>query len=381
MAKNRLQGCEVVERAIWRNPKFRELGPDARLTFLWIITNDHTGASGVFPINPKRGALETGLGASRFGKAWAELTRSPHVRVDDQLDVAWVVKRMERTCISPNHWIGCRRHLERFTDCDWFPELVMMYPALEIAPEEGAAEAPTGAPPEGDTEGDTEAPIVRKSDSPVVRQSDSPPHTIPSSGARTAPKAEGPPAGGGEAVESEVVKTAGRKRVLRVPTGFYEWVRLEWNRRCAAFGMIERKVKLTAKLKAAVHDRWKECEDRAAWEGAFLACSQDEWWLGQNDRNWTGSIESFLREKHFDRFVNEGAGARTRRSIELDKSGTREDRIEGLVDDYVIDPDLALPSGFAGGHPGSLAREGKIKEAEAAKVALRKYMMDDWRFE
>lgn len=55
----------MIDTATWDDPWFAELEPDAKLMFLYLLTNRRSTAAGAFEITVRHMAFETGLGVDR----------------------------------------------------------------------------------------------------------------------------------------------------------------------------------------------------------------------------------------------------------------------------------------------------------------------------
>ena len=50
-----------VHTKIWKDPDFEEYSKDQKLVFLYLITNEQTTESGIYPVTPKTVSNETGI--------------------------------------------------------------------------------------------------------------------------------------------------------------------------------------------------------------------------------------------------------------------------------------------------------------------------------
>lgn len=64
---------EDIDNAIWGDPEFEALSPDAKLLYLWSFTNSQCNMAGVYKVSVARMAGETGLNTARTEKALAQL--------------------------------------------------------------------------------------------------------------------------------------------------------------------------------------------------------------------------------------------------------------------------------------------------------------------
>jgi hypothetical protein len=108
-----------VLAATWTDPQFLDLGTDARLLFLWALTNGRA-ACGLYPASvlDLERALGEGQGArgARVVHALAQLGRKPQLLYDDDNEVLWLVNRARHANASPraarlmrSEWESCPR--------------------------------------------------------------------------------------------------------------------------------------------------------------------------------------------------------------------------------------------------------------------------------
>ena len=77
---------EDIDNAIWADPDFLDLSPDAKLLYVWSFTNSHCNMAGLYKVAERTMRAETGLAPGRLSKAIAELTASDFWRTHE----AWV---------------------------------------------------------------------------------------------------------------------------------------------------------------------------------------------------------------------------------------------------------------------------------------------------
>ena len=70
---------ETVEKAIWADPEFEALPPDAKLLYLWAFTNPLCGLAGIYKVSEIRMQRDTGLPGARASKALAQLADATFV--------------------------------------------------------------------------------------------------------------------------------------------------------------------------------------------------------------------------------------------------------------------------------------------------------------
>jgi hypothetical protein len=90
----------TVDCATWDDPWFAELAPNAKLLFLYLLTNRRATACGVFEISARAIAFETGLDAAAVKPALAAL--SPKIQWWPDLQVIWVRNFFKRQRANSN---------------------------------------------------------------------------------------------------------------------------------------------------------------------------------------------------------------------------------------------------------------------------------------
>lgn len=120
MAKPGKGEWELFRKAVYRKPSYRELSTDARLLYLWSWTHEGAALNGLYEISPRK--LESALEhreapdpalRQRVGGALGELARKPLVLYDDDMEVLWVVGRVDHVNLSPTTAVRMRREWER----------------------------------------------------------------------------------------------------------------------------------------------------------------------------------------------------------------------------------------------------------------------------
>lgn len=85
----------TIDAAFWTDPKVRRLSSDARLLFLYLITNPHTHVSGIYYLSRGTIAHETGLTAKAVNTLSDTLSSAGFCGFDAESEVVWVKKMMK----------------------------------------------------------------------------------------------------------------------------------------------------------------------------------------------------------------------------------------------------------------------------------------------
>lgn len=100
---------------IWDDPWFVDLTPEARLTFIWLISNDKASVSGIYEFSIGRCARETGLSRNQVSDSIDAFIASDKVMIEG--DYIWVKKlRKYNDSGSPNAYKRIMTDLEMLPD-------------------------------------------------------------------------------------------------------------------------------------------------------------------------------------------------------------------------------------------------------------------------
>jgi hypothetical protein len=119
----------TIDTATWDDPWFAELQPDAKLLFLYFITNRRTTACGAFQITERAMLFETGFDSTRLHTSLKAITAKVSWWSEHQ--TIWVRNfyRHQRANSNERFTISARRALVAFapavvdTVCNAYPEL------------------------------------------------------------------------------------------------------------------------------------------------------------------------------------------------------------------------------------------------------------------
>lgn len=89
-----------IDTGTWDDPWFADLDPDAKLLFLYMLTNRRSTASGVYEITRRAMAFETGLDLKRVDAALESI--SSRVQWWPELQLVWVRNFLRHQAVSPN---------------------------------------------------------------------------------------------------------------------------------------------------------------------------------------------------------------------------------------------------------------------------------------
>ncbi len=175
----------MVDTGTWDDPWFAELEPDAKLLFLYLLTNLRSTPAGAFEITLRAMAFETGLGGERIQALLS--TFGDRVVWWSELQIVWLRNFYRRQNPNEKFTISARRVLAsmpaevRERVCDVYPELDQPSDTRPIP-------VPTGI----DTHPLVTATVPVLEPAPAPAPPDAPPTPI-----RPAPKSSSPPSESG----------------------------------------------------------------------------------------------------------------------------------------------------------------------------------------
>lgn len=130
----------MIDCGTWDDPWFADLSPDAKLLFLYLITNRRSTAAGAFEITLRAIAFETGLDSKRVQAALDAF--GDRVRWWPDHQVIWVRNFYKRQAANEKFMISAQRHVAELP-IDVQRAIAVVYPKL----------VPNGVSPETDTHG------------------------------------------------------------------------------------------------------------------------------------------------------------------------------------------------------------------------------------
>jgi len=127
----------TIQSQFWRDPKVRALSVDAKLLFLYLVTNDHSHISGIYYIPVTLIQHETTLSSKALREAFDSLTEASLVAYDTQTEVVWVINmlRHQTSYCGMNGKIirSVTNQLKTLHDSELIDCFVMFYSDLDIA--------------------------------------------------------------------------------------------------------------------------------------------------------------------------------------------------------------------------------------------------------
>jgi hypothetical protein len=127
-----VSGWAQVETRLWQDPAYVELGPDARLLFLWSWTSPDAAIGGLYVASMRQlgRALSPAYNAAvarRIEAAIDELARKPLLAYDFDTETVWLVNRARHSMRSPKVRVAIAREYERVPEGPLKLAFVMKY--------------------------------------------------------------------------------------------------------------------------------------------------------------------------------------------------------------------------------------------------------------
>ena len=130
----------TIDTALWTDAKVRALHPDAKLLFLYLITNTHTHVGGIYYLPDVVVAHETGLPLARIAELWDTLSIGYPgldgvglVRRDSENEVVWVVNMLRFQGRGPKVVRCVANHIKTLHKSVLIKEFLASYPDVKKA--------------------------------------------------------------------------------------------------------------------------------------------------------------------------------------------------------------------------------------------------------
>ena len=120
----------TIETSLWDDPRVRELMPDGKLLFVYLITNRHAHVSGIYYLPPPTAAYELGIPAKRYQYCIDTLSSAGLVTVDRVSSVIWVRNMLRYQAAGPKVMAGVAAHLLSLHNNPLIPQFLEAYPAV-----------------------------------------------------------------------------------------------------------------------------------------------------------------------------------------------------------------------------------------------------------
>ena len=121
----------AIDTSIWGDPWFTELSAEAKMVFMYLLTNERSTAAGIFDLSPRRMAFDIGIDQSTAESALAEC--SARVRWWPDHSIVWVVNFFRHQAVNDNFLKSAQRTYADLP-AEIRNEVVMTYPEFDTNP-------------------------------------------------------------------------------------------------------------------------------------------------------------------------------------------------------------------------------------------------------
>jgi len=123
----------TIDTRFWTDPKVRALSDEAKLVFIYLITNPHTHASGIYYLPRMFISHETGLSATKVSNALDTLSKGHLALYDDTVEGIWVVNMLRYQGRGPKIKAAAESQLATFHKSFLVAEFLSHYEDLDLS--------------------------------------------------------------------------------------------------------------------------------------------------------------------------------------------------------------------------------------------------------
>lgn len=152
----------TIDARFWSDPKIRKLSAQAKLLFVYLITNSHTHVSGIYHLSSATMAYESGLKNPSLDTLCDTLSSAGLVRFDDENEVVWVKNMMRYQGKGEKNERSAAFHLNDLHNSLLIKDFLETYPQVlayaKIPYRSGIQAKDADATPEQEQEQEQETP-------------------------------------------------------------------------------------------------------------------------------------------------------------------------------------------------------------------------------
>jgi hypothetical protein len=120
----------TIDTAFWTDPKVRSLPSDAKLLFLYLVTNTHTHVGGIYYLPDVVIVHETGLAAGVLDTLWDRVSSAGLVRRDPESEVLWVKNMLRYQGYGEKIFRSVAKHIATLHNCPLVNDFLAFYPQV-----------------------------------------------------------------------------------------------------------------------------------------------------------------------------------------------------------------------------------------------------------
>jgi len=165
-----------IHTKIWKDPKVQTISPEAKLVFIYLLTNENRTLSGIYPITIKTIAMETDYTKEQVEAALSELESREMVFYDNKNFVVWVVNALRYVILNAKTKANVAKNLYAVRKSTLVKRFLDYYHNLDI-PYEYPIDTPsiphTYPPGDIETENETEKEKEKEKENEIETETES----------------------------------------------------------------------------------------------------------------------------------------------------------------------------------------------------------------
>lgn len=120
----------TIDARFWTDPKVRGLCPNAKLLFLYLVTNPHAHVSGIYYLPHITVHHESGIPVASLDTLYDTLSGSGLARIDRPNEVVWVVNMMGYQGRGEKNEISAANHMADLHNSPLIKDFCKKYPSV-----------------------------------------------------------------------------------------------------------------------------------------------------------------------------------------------------------------------------------------------------------
>lgn len=133
----------VIETSTWADPRVKQLDPEGKLLFLYLITNSHAHVGGIYYLPDVLIRLETGIKRKKLDTLWDTLSQLGLTCRDRASEVVWVVNMLRYQGRGEKIKLSVEKHLRTLHDSPLVQQFIAHYRDWGIAAPDTLSHTPS----------------------------------------------------------------------------------------------------------------------------------------------------------------------------------------------------------------------------------------------
>ena len=121
----------TIESSFWSDPKVQSLSPQAKLVFLYLITNDRAHVSGIYYLPMAVMAVETGYPINTLSRVVRELIACETIAIDSERAIFWVKKMFRYQGRGSKNNSSATKQLTTLHNSPLIKDFCKLYPSVK----------------------------------------------------------------------------------------------------------------------------------------------------------------------------------------------------------------------------------------------------------